>query len=130
MESVEKLWFTAGGFCGHGRFAVVAKLALAFTAWDLCSSNGAKIAVRLADGTPRLTPLLTAFLTGVGIASVPIWIYRGYGVFRFEGTRAEVRCIFTEGFGMAFPFVVAPALAVVSLVLAWFAQRLNPVPAE
>jgi len=125
------LWYASDdSFCGHTRFAVAAKLAIAFTLWDLCSSIGVEVVVRLRDVTPKLAPLLTAFITGIGIAFVPFWIYRGHGAFRFEGTWANVSCVFAEGFGIAFFFVVAPALAFVSLVLGWLALRFNRVPAE
>jgi hypothetical protein len=45
-----------------------------------------------------------------GFASLPFWNYD------FEGTWADVSCFFTEGYGMAFPFFVAPLLALVTLV--------------
>jgi hypothetical protein len=125
------LWYASDDlFCGHSRFAVAAKLALGTALWELCCSSGAEGAMRLGCVTPRLAPLLAAFVTGTGIASIPLWIYRGYGVFRFEGTVGDVSCVFTEGFGVAFPFVVAPALAFVSLILGWLALRYKRARAE
>lgn len=56
---------------------------------------------------------------GLVVARLPFLIYRGYGHFRFEGTWADVSCFFTEGYGLMFPIVVAPLLA-----LATFAQKL------
>jgi len=49
------------------------------------------------------------------------WIYRGYGHFLLEGTWADVSCFFAEGAGMAFPFVVAPVLGLLTLLhgIAW-----------
>jgi hypothetical protein len=55
----------------------------------------------------------------VGFASIPFWIYRGYGKFLFERTWVDVSCFFTEGSGIAFPFVVAPALAVATTIREW-----------
>jgi hypothetical protein len=58
-------------------------------------------------------------IAAAGFASIPFWIYRGHGVFLFENTWADVSCFFTEGRGMAFPFVVAPALSIATLVREW-----------
>ena len=110
---------------------VAAKLAVGFALWDLCSSSIVALTLRLGGVPTRIfAPILTAAITGIGIASIPFWIYRGYGVFRFEGTWADVHCAFAEGFGVAFPFVVAPALAFVSLVIGWLALRFTRLPAQ
>ena len=42
-------------------------------------------------------PLLAGAVTGAGLASIPFWIYRGYGHFLFEGTPADISCFFAEG---------------------------------
>jgi hypothetical protein len=63
---------------------------------------------------PSLAPLVSTVLALAGLASIPFWIYDS-GTFMFEGTWADVSCFFTEGYGMMFPFVVAPALAVATL---------------
>jgi hypothetical protein len=125
------LWFTAGDvFCGHGRIAVATELALAFAVLDLCASSGTAVAVNLSGVNPKAAPLLSALITGVGIASVPFWIYRGYGIFRLQGTWADVSCGFTEDFGISFLFAVAPALAFLSLVLGWLTLRFTRIPAQ
>jgi hypothetical protein len=61
-------------------------------------------------------PLLAAAISGGGLASIPFWIYRGYGHFLFEGTWVDVSCFFAEGYGLAFIFVVAPALGLLTLL--------------
>ena len=61
-------------------------------------------------------PLLAAAITGAGIASLPFWIFRGYGHFLFEGTWADVSCFFAEGHLIVFPFLVAPALGLLTLI--------------
>jgi hypothetical protein len=68
-------------------------------------------------------PLLAGALTGAGLASVPFWIYRGYGRFFFEGTWSDISCFFAEGAGIAFAFVIAPALGILSLIHAIFWLR-------
>jgi hypothetical protein len=59
--------------------------------------------------------VVSTLLALVGLASIPFWIY-DRGSFMFEGTWADVSCFFTEGYGMMFPFFVAPALAVATLL--------------
>ena len=50
-----------------------------------------------------------------GLASIPFWIY-DRGRVMFGGTWADVSCFFTEGFGMMFPIIIAPALALTTLM--------------
>ena len=57
---------------------------------------------------------VSTVLVLVAFASIPFWIYDS-GRFMFEGTWADVSCFFTEGFGMMFPVMVAPALALATL---------------
>ncbi|MDE3201964.1 MAG: hypothetical protein KGN79_13700 [Acidobacteriota bacterium] len=61
-------------------------------------------------------PLLAAAIAYAGLASMPFWIYRGYGHFLLEGTWADVGCFFAEGYGLAFIFVAAPALGLLTLL--------------
>ena len=63
---------------------------------------------------------------GVSVAALPSWIYEGYGVFRFEGTWASVSCAFTEGYGIVFPILMAPALALATFVKAALLMLQNP----
>ena len=46
----------------------------------------------------------------------------------FEATWADVSCFFTEGFGMVFPIVVAPALALVTLAGELIILTANGIP--
>ena len=70
-------------------------------------------------------PLLAGAIAGAGLASIPCWIYRGYGHFLFEGTWADINCFFAEGSGLAFPFVVAPALGLLTLIQSVFWLRIE-----
>jgi hypothetical protein len=54
---------------------------------------------------------LSALVIAFFLFFLPEWVFKGYGHFRFEGTAAELSCLLTEGYGMAFPFIVAPALS-------------------
>jgi hypothetical protein len=51
----------------------------------------------------------------LGFVSITFWIYDS-AKFMFEGTWADVNCFFAEGYGLAFPVVVAPALALATFV--------------
>ncbi|MGO9084957.1 MAG: hypothetical protein ACLQBK_07000 [Candidatus Sulfotelmatobacter sp.] len=73
---------------------------------------------------------MSTLIAGLGLASIPPWIYRGYGHFLFENTRADVSCFFTEGNGMMFPFVVAPVLALATLIREWMAMKHQRVSIE
>lgn len=71
----------------------------------------------------RCTSSSTA-LALIGFASIPFWIYDS-GMFLFEGTLLDISCFFTEGYGMVFPLVVAPALALATLAGELIILRLN-----
>lgn len=111
-------WYAGDGyFCARtGPMRSTLRLAVACTLWDLAAcSAGSWLALKIMK-LRTAAPLLAGALMAGGLVSAPFWIYRGYGHFLFEGTWADVSCFFTEGYGMAFPFVVAPALAILSLV--------------
>jgi hypothetical protein len=103
------------GDAGHA--VITVRLALACTVWDfvagLCGLEAFRVIRKKAD-LPAIAPLVSAVITASGLASIPLWLYRGYGRFLFENTWADVSCFFTEGYGFMFPFVVAPVLAVAS----------------
>jgi hypothetical protein len=127
-------WFTSGDtFCssasGQSRLIVVARLAIACTLWDLGSGLLASMISKMT-GLQIFAPLLRAAAAGIGIASVPLWIYRGYGVFWFQGTWADVHCVFSEGFGIGFLFAVAPLFGLASVLHGWVAMRLTAPRAE
>jgi hypothetical protein len=116
---------------GQGRTIVSAKLALACTAWDICAGACGALAVVLLGKRSRwLGVFVSTLVTGLGLASIPSWIYRGYGHFLFENTRADVSCFFTEGYGMMFPFIVAPVLALATLIREWMATKNQRVSVE
>src|SRR6266851_7445964 len=112
-------YYTYGSFfCSRpresGHAAQTLHLTIACTLWEvlvsICAAFAAKkFAVR------GLAPAVSMVLALVGFASIPFWIYDS-GRFMFEGTWADVSCFFTEGFGMMFPFFVAPVLALAALV--------------
>ena len=98
---------------------LTAQLALALAAYDFAVSVGvaaASTAARNAFKLPWTSPLVTAVIVGLSFAYLPFWMYRGYGSFRFENTWADVSCFFTEGYGLSFPFVVAPVLTLATFL--------------
>ena len=104
------MWYTLWRFVLRPRsFRRCSTTRVRCTLWDFVSSVCVSAAARSSLVAPKLAPLARAVITGVGVASLPFWIYRGSGVFLFQGTWADVSCVFTEGFGLAFPIVVAPA---------------------
>lgn len=119
-------WYSAGdSFCSRqGHLATTIRLALACTVWDILACALGSAIARKAMKLPKASPLLTGTIAVIGVASVPFWIYRGYGVFLFEGSWADVSCFFAEGSGIAFPVVVAPAIGLMSLVHGLLLMRL------
>lgn len=119
-------WYTAGDtFCqrsGSGHFVISARLTVGFTIWYLLVLCLCSL---VADRGVRA--LLTATIVGLGIASIPFWLYRGYGHFLLENTAADVSCAFTEGFGMGFPVVIGPFFCALSLGCEWIAGKLNKI---
>jgi len=113
-------------FCARpgasNHWLVTGQLALALAAYGFAVSFGVAAVLNTSPKIARMRwmgPIVAALLVGLGVARLPFLIYRGYGHFRFEGTWADVSCFFTEGYGLMFPIVVAPLLA-----LATFAQEI------
>ena len=115
-------FFRDDPFCarpGARNYLLVAcGLALALASYDFAVSlvvatvlNGAARILRMR----WLGPPVIALVVGLGVGYLPFWIYKGYGHFRFEGTWADASCFFTEGYGLTFPFVLAPLFALLSL---------------
>jgi len=105
---------------------MVLKLSLVLAAWDFVASFAGALASTTAEkvlGMRGISVLLTTVVVGAGFAYLPFWIYRGYGVFRFENTWADVSCFFTEGYGFAFLFFVTPALALMTFLREFFIFR-------
>src|SRR5690348_285260 len=55
-----------------------------------CGKFATALAVDAIGELDPMIPFLSAIVTGVGFASMPFWIYRGYGHFLFERTCRQV----------------------------------------
>jgi len=127
----DRNYFCASLRTGRNYAAVTATLALACTLWSiLASAVGSAIAKLEKRHGQIYIPVVSTLIAGAGFITIPLWIYRGYGHFLFENTWADVSCFFTEGFGLAFPFVVAPVLTVATLVQEWLVIRMHRKSAE
>jgi hypothetical protein len=101
-------WFYWGdSFCDESRFhgvlIPVLRLSLVITALYLVSGVIGDLLERLLKDYPELSwslPLSSAMIVGIGVFSIPTALYRGYGRFSFEGTRADVSCLFREGYAI------------------------------
>ena len=111
-------WYAGRGFfCARtGSLRSTFRFAFVCTIWDLFACSLGTWIARYVPKLQRSAPLLTGALAAAGLASIPFWMYRGYGHFLFEGTWLDVSCFFTEGYGIVFPFLMAPVLGVLSLV--------------
>lgn len=108
-------WF--GGrsyFCSGSPLQSTFRLTFACTTWNLIACTTGSFVARKVD-LRTAAPIVAAAISGVGFASIPFWLFRGYGHFLFEGTVMDVSCFFAEEYGIAFPFVVAPALGLLTL---------------
>jgi hypothetical protein len=119
-------------FCARPRARnhtiATAQLAFALAMYDFLVSVAAAAttsAVEKISIRRWLSVLLTTLIVGAGMAYLPLWIYRGYGNFRFANTWADVSCFFTEGYGIVFLFIVAPILAFMTLLREVVLQRLS-----
>jgi hypothetical protein len=83
--------------------------------WDLFACTAGLFVAQKIINLRTAAPLLAAAISGTGLASIPFWLSRGYGHYLFEGTAIDVSCFFVEGYGLAFSFVIAPALGLLSL---------------
>jgi hypothetical protein len=105
----------------QGRVMTIARLALACTVWDVfaraCGAVAAA-AIKMPESRLATAPLASALVAGLGLASIP-WIYHGSGRFMFETTGVDVSPFFIVGYGMIFPLVVAPLLALATLLCDW-----------
>lgn len=118
------LSFSAGDlFCARpgarNHILMTVQLALAMAVYDFLIGAGASAITNSAKDVVIfrwITPLIAALIVGCGLAYLPSWIYLGYGHFRFENTWADVSCFFTEGYGLAFMFVVAPLMALTTFL--------------
>ena len=119
------VYVSGSSFCavlrtGQTRAAVTAKLAFVLTLWNIIATLvGALTRRTLCKQLVWPSAVVSTLIAGFGFTSIPFWIYRGYGKFLFENTWADVSCFFTEGYGVMFPFLVAPALALATLIQEW-----------
>jgi hypothetical protein len=73
--------------------------------------------------------LLTVLIVASGLIYLPNWIYKGYGIFRFENTWADVSCFFTEGYMLGFLFFLAPLLILATVLREVILMRqIRPAP--
>jgi len=101
-------WFYWGNsFCDeprfHGVLIPVLRLSLVITALYLVSGVIGDLLERLLKDHPELCwgpPLTSAMIVGIGVFSIPTVLYRGYGRFAFEGTQADLSCLFREGYAI------------------------------
>jgi hypothetical protein len=112
-------YYTYGSFfCSRpgesGHTAQALHLSIACTLWEVLVSICGALAAKQFD-VRGVAPVVSTALALVGFASIPFWIYDS-GRFVSKGTWADVSCFFTEGYGMMFPLIVAPALALATLV--------------
>jgi hypothetical protein len=124
----DRRYFCSQERTGHNYAHTTAVLAAACTVWSAFASALGTLPTRTK--TKRKTQGLLAIATaavvgGVGFASIPFWLYRGYGTFLLEHTWFDVSCFFTEGFGLIFPFVVAPLLTATTVLQEWLILRTN-----
>jgi hypothetical protein len=118
------LSFSTGDlFCarpgGRNQILLTAQLALALAIYDFLIGAGASAITSSAKDVVKsrwITPLVATLIVGSSLGYLPVWIYPGYGHFRFKGTWADVSCFFTEGYGLAFMFVVAPVMALTTFL--------------
>ncbi|HEY3939886.1 MAG TPA: hypothetical protein VGL97_20820 [Bryobacteraceae bacterium] len=116
--------FSAGDpFCvrpgARNHILLTAQLALALTIYDFLIGTGTSAVTNSAKDVAKsrwITPFVATLIVGCSLAYLPSWVYRGYGHFRFEHTWADVSCFFTEGYGLAFMFVVAPVMALTTFL--------------
>jgi hypothetical protein len=124
LTAVVLFVFSAGDtFCarpgGPNHEVTTLKLAVALSVLDFAASMIVALApsASLPASVLRwIAPITAALLVGAVCASLPIWIYRGYGHFCFENTWADVSCFFAEGYGLSFMFFVAPILALATFL--------------
>jgi hypothetical protein len=101
------------------------RFAIGCTAWSLFASLCGAIALHKLKIPKSAAGFISFGVALLGFISVPYWIYLGYGHFRFENTIADVSCFFTDGFGIVFPIIVAPVLAVLTLLCEYLAHRIT-----
>jgi hypothetical protein len=98
---------------------MVVQLGLALAAWDFVAGFVGALASTALEKMLKMrgiSLLITTLVVGAGFAYLPLWMYRGYGVFRFENTWADVSCFFTEAYALGFLYFVVPLLALITFL--------------
>src|SRR5215470_460727 len=111
-------YYTYGSpFCPRpgesGHLAQTLHLAIACTLWEVLVSTCGALLAKTFD-VRGVAPVVSTTLALIVFASFPFWMSESGG-FISEGMWADVSCFFTEGYGMAFPLIVAPVLALATL---------------
>ena len=119
----DRKYFCSPERTGRSYILMTAKLALAVTLWSLLASAAGAFAARGTKHYVGIALLVSAVIAGSGFFSISFWIYRGYGVFVFENTWADVSCFFTEEYGLVFPILIAPTLTGLTVLQEWLALR-------
>ncbi len=115
-------WFYAGDtFCGDAHRPSVLLATLRFTVLVtvldfLASLLGDLVSRKNKDfvGLKWEGPVLATLTVGVALYFAQDMLYEGDGVFRFDGTVADVSCLITEGYGMVYPYTIVPAFALLT----------------
>lgn len=130
-------WFYWGdSFCDEPRFQgsllPVLRFSTVIAALYLFGTFVAGPLKQLTKGDRQLiwaSPLLSALVVSLGVFSLPMGLYRGYGRFLLEGTPADMSCLFREGYGMVavilFPFVFGVLTLISELILLRFSNRIE-----
>lgn len=123
-------YFCSSARTGQSHAWRIAVLAAGCTLWDSIASAIGRLAASFnrRNGSSATVIVVSTVTAGIGFASVPFWIYQGYGRFLFENTWADVSCFFTEGYGLVFPIIAAPALAAATLVKGLLVARAQRQP--
>jgi len=110
-------------FCGgrHHHIESILVFSMLAALWDAVSGLVAS-AVDPFVGLPRRPAGRVAwesvftcmFVAALGFLPVPVWIYRGFGHFRFEGTWLDFGCLFAEGYSYGYLMLVGPFLTAAS----------------
>lgn len=109
-----------------GAAHAVLRLSIGVTLFDLVLSM-ATVFVYSKKGSSDVERWMLALISSIVMIGVLIFLpgllYRGHGVDWFEGTWADVSCLFREGFGMSFPILEAPIFAAMSFLREIIASR-------
>jgi hypothetical protein len=119
----DRKYFCSPERTGQSYIVMTAKLAFACTLWSLLAGVAGTLGAKGTKHPVGIALFISIAVAGSGFFSISFWIYRGYGAFVFENTWADVSCFFTEGFGMVFPFLVAPMLTGLTLLQEWLVLK-------